>query len=154
MSFLMPATSVRRRFNDIAATKNDFQVADLCRLSHLYNVSIEAMTYRLEGLQLIPGGTIQHLRESRFEVNKAKDILELPAHKETNRQFPSRYIYLAVQAYEQALISEGQLAKFFDTDPVTAREMVDNIIQETNITDDGIIERGRVDFQRSLFSAP
>lgn len=152
MSFLMPATSVRRRFNDIVSATSDFHVADLCRLSHLYNVSVEAMAYRLEGLQLIPGGTIQHLRESRFEVRKAKEILELPVKPETNTPYPDRYIYLAVQAYEQAKISEGQLARFLDVDPVTAREVVDRVSQGTNVTDDGKVENCRFDFQRSLLS--
>ncbi len=46
----MPATSVRRRFNQIVNESGDFQIADLCRLSHFYNASVEAMTLRLEGL--------------------------------------------------------------------------------------------------------
>ena len=152
MCFLMPATSVRRRFNEVISTTGDFQVADLCRLSNLYFVSVEAMAYRLENLGLIPGGTIQHLRESRFEVRKAKDILELSHQKETNDPYPDRYVYLAVHAYEQAKISEGQLASFLDTDRVTARELVEQISQSTNVTDDGSVEECRLDFQQSLLA--
>lgn len=150
MSFLMPATSIRRRFNEIVSGTGDFHVSDLCRLSHLYYVSVEAMAYRLEGLQLIPDGTIQHLRESRFEIRKAKDILELPVQPITKDSYPDRYVFLAVQAYEQAKISEGQLAQFLDVDPVTAREKVEKISQGTNISDDGTIKEFRFDFQRSL----
>ncbi len=152
ISFLIPATSVRRRFNEIVSATGDFHVADLCRLSHLYYVSVEAMAYRLEGLQLMPGGTIQHLRESRFEVRKAKDILALPVQPETNDPYPDRYVYLAVQAYEQAKISEGQLARFLDVDPVTAREIVEKVSQGTNVTDDGNVEECRFDFRRSLLT--
>ena len=58
LSFLMPASSVRQRFQDIVTTTGDFQVADLCRLKHFYFVSLEAMTLRLEQLGLIPKGTL------------------------------------------------------------------------------------------------
>lgn len=152
MSFLMPATSVRRCFNKIVSATSDFHVADLCRLSHFYYVSVEAMAYRLEGLQLIPEGTIQHLRESRFEVRKAKDILKLSVQPEANDPYPDRYVYLAVRAYEQAKISEGQLAIFLDVDPVTAREIVERVSQGTNVTDDGKVEECRFDFPRSLLA--
>ncbi len=152
MSFLMPATSVRRRFNEIVSATRDFHVADLCRLSNLYYVSVEAMAYRLEGLKLIPEGTIRHLRESRFEVRKAKNILELPVQPVTSDPYPDRYVYLLVQAYEQAKISEGQLARYLDVDPVTAREKVEEVSQSTNITDEGKVEGYRLDFQRSLLT--
>ena len=59
LSFLMPASSVRQRFHDIVTTTGDFQVADLCRLSHFYFVSVEAMALRLEQLGLIPKGSWQ-----------------------------------------------------------------------------------------------
>jgi len=151
MSFLMPATSVRRHFNAIISATNNFYVADLCRLSHCYYVSVEAMAYRLEGLQLIPKGVIQHLRESHFKVLKAKDILELPVQLETNNQYPNRYVFLAVQAYEQAKISELQLARFLGVDPVTARETVEKISRQgKDVTNEGECEDYRFDFQRSL----
>ena len=50
LSFLMPANAVRQRFHEIVAATNDFQVADLCRLSHFFFVSVEAMALRLEQL--------------------------------------------------------------------------------------------------------
>jgi Zn-dependent peptidase ImmA (M78 family)/DNA-binding XRE family transcriptional regulator len=152
MAFLMPATSLRRRFNEIVSTKGDFQVADLCQLSHLYFVSVEAMAYRLEGLQLIPAGTMEHLRESRLEVRKAKGILDLPERPETNDRYPTRYMYLAIHAYEQAKISEGQLAGFLNVDRVTAREIVERVSQTTNVKDDGSLEESRLPSQKSLLS--
>ena len=50
LSFLMPANAVRQRFHEIVAATKDFQVADLCRLSHFFFVSVEAMALRLEQL--------------------------------------------------------------------------------------------------------
>ena len=124
MAFLMPATSVRRRFNEVVNSTEDFQIADLCRLSHLYFVSLEAMTLRLEGRGLIPHGVREHLKESHFEVRKASEILGLPKHPASQDRLPDRYRYLAVHAYERGELSEGQLARFLRCDPVTAREIV------------------------------
>lgn len=85
-------------------------------------------------------------------MRKAKDILELPVMPENNDPYPDRYVYLAVQAYEQAKISEGQLARFLGVDPVSAREIVERVSQGINVTDDGKVEEWRFDFQRSLLT--
>lgn len=150
MAFLMPVTSVRRRFTEILTATGDFNVADLCRLSSFFNVSVEAMTYRLEHLQLLPTGTMLHLRESHFEIGKAKAILNLPSGVEYNQAYPDRYVYLAVQAYEQARISESQLAKFLDVDVVKAREIVETVSQVTNVNENGEVENCRFDLPQSL----
>ncbi|MFH1924306.1 MAG: XRE family transcriptional regulator [Planctomycetota bacterium] len=153
MSFLMPASSIRRRFNDIVTSTEDFQIADLCRLSHMYFVSVEAMAFRLEGLGLIPKGTRDHLKESGFQVRKASQMLGLPSNPETKDRFPQRYVFLAVSAFEEARISEGQLARFLRCDPVTARATVAEILTSQEVSKDGEVQfRQPVDFRRSLLT--
>ena len=153
MSFLMPASSIRRRFNDIVAATEDFQIADLCRLSHMYFVSVEAMAYRLEGLGLIPRGTRDHLKESGFQVRKASQMLDLPSNPETKDRFPQRYVFLAISAFEQARISEGQLARFLQCDPVTARSVVADVLTSQEVSADGEVQfRQPVDFRLSLLT--
>jgi Zn-dependent peptidase ImmA (M78 family)/transcriptional regulator with XRE-family HTH domain len=152
MSLLMPATSIRRRFNEVVSTTGDFQVADLCRLSHMYFVSVEAMALRLEGLGLIPRGTRDYLKEERFEVRKAAKILELPGHPVSDAPYPERYKFLAVQAYEQGKLSEGQLARLLRCDPVAARGIVAECLTVRDVTDDGRLEMRRMNFQDSLLS--
>ena len=152
MSFLMPAMTIRRRFREIVNTTNDFQVADLCRLSNFYFVSVEAMTLRLEGLGLIPKGCWSHIKESRFEVRKASALLELPTHRETKDAFPERYKFLVVHAYEQEKITQGQLARFLRCDPVTAREIVAQCLTSRMIEEDGQEHDIRLEFQSSLLS--
>ncbi len=137
MAFLMPATSVRRRFNEIVNSTSDFQIADLCRLSHLYFVSLEAMTLRLESLGLVPAGTREHLKKSRFEVRKATERLDLPKHPVDDEPFPDRYRYLAVHAFERGVLSEGQLARLLRCDPVTARETVSRFLTTSEISLEG-----------------
>jgi Zn-dependent peptidase ImmA (M78 family) len=133
----MPATSVRRRFNEIVNATGDFQIADLCRLSHLYFVSLEAMTLRLEAMGLIPRGTREHLKESRFEARKATEVLGLPKHTVGDDPLSDRYQYLAVHAYERGELSEGQLAGFLRCDPVTARETVASYLTASEVSMEG-----------------
>ena len=114
LSFLMPATSVRQKFQDIVATTGDFQVADLCRMKHFYFVSLEAMTLRVEQLGLIPKGTWESLKESGFAPRKAEAMLGLPSHPDDRRRScPKRYKYLAVHAYERGEIGRQR------TSPIT-----------------------------------
>jgi len=150
LAFLMPAGSVRQHFHDVVTTAGDFQVADLCRLSHFYFVSVEAMAIRLEQLGLIPRGTWGAMKESRFSPGRAAALLELPPQTECDDPYPERYKFLAVQAFEQEKISQGRLARFLRCDPVTAREVVAQCLTSSLLDDDGQQHGIRLEFQRSL----
>ena len=136
----MPATSVRRRFLDVVGSTGDFRVADLCRLAHAYFVSVEAMVLRLEHLSLVPKGTADHLRESRLPVREANAELGLPPHPVNAEPYPERYKALAVYAYDQEKISEGQLARFLRCDRVTAREIVREFLTSRDVDEGGQTE--------------
>lgn len=150
MAFLMPSTSVRRRFNQIVNESGDFQIADLCRLSHFYYVSVEAMTLRLEGLGLIPRGVRDHLKESRFEVRRAAQLLNLQQHPVTDGRFPDRYVFLAVQAFDQGELSEGELAALLRCDRVTAREIVNHYLTTIELSEEGEIRSVQMQTRCSL----
>lgn len=150
MAFLIPATSVRRRFNEIVNDSGDFQIADLCRLSHFYIASVEAMTLRLEGLGLIPKGVREHLKESRFEVRRAETVLNLQQHSVADNRFPDRYVFLAVQAYDKGEVSEGELCDLLRCDRVTAREIVDRRLTTTAVSDNGQVRQIQLETHHSL----
>jgi Zn-dependent peptidase ImmA (M78 family)/DNA-binding XRE family transcriptional regulator len=151
MAFLMPATSVRRRFNQIVNDRADFQIADLCRLAHFYFVSVEAMTIRLENLGLIPKGVREYLKESRFEVRKASKMLALQQHPVTDERFPNRYIFLAVQAYDRGELSEGELASLLRCDRVTAREIVEkHLTINDDVSEEGEAREMRFESQSQV----
>lgn len=136
-AFLLPASGVSRRFNDIVMTTGDFQVADLCRMANYYDVSIEATCYRMEGLGLIPSGTMNILREGRFhkgEIFRELGLAQSTANRKKH-QFPDRYRQLAVTAFERGELSEGQLARYLDCDPVTARETVFELSHASTMVD-------------------
>lgn len=125
-SFLVPRTSLRRYFLDTVTRTNDFRVEDLCRLSSIYGVSVQAMSLRVEELGLLPRGTSDWLREKGFRPAAAREELGLaPPAVEGQEPYPERYKYLAVELFRQGGISEGQLARFLRCDRVTAREIVE-----------------------------
>ena len=150
LCFLMPAESVRRRFQDILSSTGDFQVADLCRLRHYYFVSLEAMTLRLEQLGLIPNGSFRLLKDARFEPKKAESILELARHPIDDAKVPQRFTFLAVQAFEQEKISQGRLARLLRCHPVEARRIVQECLIAAIEDEEGQSRDFRLDFPRSL----
>lgn len=152
LSFLMPASSVQHRFHAIVSSTGDFQVADLCRLSHFYFVSVEAMCLRLEQLGLTPRGMWQSLKESGLAPQTAASLLELPSHPESAQPYPERYKYLAVHAFERGKISQGQLARFLRSDPVTAREIVAQCLTSLHIEPSGEQRTLQLESQTSLLA--
>jgi len=150
-SFLMPESGVRRHFVDIATSTGDFQVADLCRLSNLYGTSVQAMTLRLQRLGLIPAGTWDLLAENEFRPAAAKRELRLaPRSTESQDPYPERYKYLAVQAFCQEKITEGQLARFLRCDRVLAREIVAQCVNCSDVNREGDESVVRMPFEESL----
>jgi Zn-dependent peptidase ImmA (M78 family)/DNA-binding XRE family transcriptional regulator len=151
--FLMPATSVRQRFHDIVSSTNDFQVADLRRLSHFYFVSTKAMALRLEQLGLIAKGSWQFLKESNDARKEALEILGLDPQPTNNQPFPVRYQFLAVSAYERGDLGESDLAYYLRCDIFAAREIVDKTLTTREVAEDsGEEHKVRLDFRKSLLS--
>ncbi|MGH2531663.1 MAG: helix-turn-helix domain-containing protein [Thermomicrobiales bacterium] len=129
--FLMPAAGLSRRFEAIRRAKNQpITPADVLALSHLYRVSFQAMTWRLEELKLLPAGTWDRLREFGFQPTKALELMHLPGHEAALPNLPHRYVALAVQAHEAGHLSEGQLAERLGTDRVGARQYVRDLTTE------------------------
>ncbi|TMC83902.1 MAG: ImmA/IrrE family metallo-endopeptidase [Chloroflexi bacterium] len=146
--FLMPTGGLKRRFNDIRRTKEKITPADLCTLAHYYGVSVAAITLRLEDLKLLPTGSWDKLRERGLKVREAQQQLGLGAIPERNEKLPMRYQYLAVDAFDQGLITEGQFARFLEVDRVEARHIAEILRQHTSdVTDDSPID---LDMTQSL----
>src|SRR5207253_3398994 len=65
---------------------------------------------------------------SGFKVREAQALLNLAsARQEPEMLLPLRYQRLAVQAYQDAKLSEGQLARFLRTDRIGAREILERV---------------------------
>jgi len=139
--FLMPTSSLIRRFQEVRRTKQSITPADLCILAYYYGVSVAAITLRLEDVQLLPTGIWEKLRNRGFKVREAQQqpgLETLPARDEV---FPMRYQYLAVDAFDRELITEGQFARFLDVDRVEARHIAEILRQHTrDVTDEATFD--------------
>ena len=153
MSFLLPRAGVSQFFHDVVESTGDFQVADLVRLSDFFLVSLEAATRRLEGLGLVGKGMWDTLKSRGFSHKKARERLGLTASTEDPPELlPERYRQLAVRAFQQDLITEGQLARFLRVDRLKAREIVDReSIRDIGSDDERDDQQAHLNF--SLFAS-
>lgn len=152
-NFLMPSSGLTRRFNDIVRSSPEGPTpADLVQLSDIYQVSVQAMILRLEGLRLIPSGTWDELEAAGFSAKEAKTLLDIGGREPDRSRLPRHYRYLAVEAYVRALITEGQLARFLRTDRLGARETVQELMSRLALTNLGEVTRVEMDplFQSRL----
>ncbi|MGD1806181.1 ImmA/IrrE family metallo-endopeptidase [Dapis sp. BLCC M126] len=129
--FLMPTSGLLKRFNDICReNKNQkFTPTNLFTLAHYYGVSVEALTYRLEEMELLPSGTWERLRDRGLKVRKVQEELGLEAIPQRTDTTPIHYQHLAIEALDQGLITEGRFADFLNVDRLEARRIA-NILRE------------------------
>lgn len=125
-AFLMPEAGVQRRFYEEIERSKDFKVVDLCRIADFFGVSIMAMTFRLEALGLVPKGSWDQISVSRIPIRELKKAagIERADERRSPQRYPQRYKLLAVQAFADEKISEGQLAKLLRCSRIEAREIV------------------------------
>jgi len=135
--FLMPASGLTMRFNDIRRTKDIVTVADLCTLANFYGVSVAALTLRLEEMRLIPTGVWDKLQQGGFKVREAQAQLGLDAIPCRDEILPIRYQYLALDAYDRELITEGQFAHYMRIDRLSARSKAENLRRHMSRVTDG-----------------
>ena len=154
-SMLMPAVGLRRRFNELSrAADGKVTVADICRIAHYYLVSVEAMMLRLEELRLLPGGTWERLRERGFKVREAQAQLELTPRAFGDGLLPLRYQLLAVRAYEEEKLTEGELARLLRVDRVSARRVVQELTHPVHLLDEGEVGALSIDLASSISEQP
>ena len=114
--------------------------ADLCTLAYYYGVSVAALTRRLEEMRLLPTGAWDRLKARGFKVREAQRQLNLGPVPAQDDRLPRRYQYLAIDAYDQGLITEGRLARYLGVDRLGARRIAERLRQHmSDVTDDAPI---------------
>jgi Zn-dependent peptidase ImmA (M78 family)/transcriptional regulator with XRE-family HTH domain len=152
--FLMPADGLRRRFEAIRRSKSKpITPADVLSLSHLYRVSFQAMTWRLEELKLLPAGTWESLKEKGFKPREAAKLLGIEQSAGSPGGLPLRYEALAVQAFLEDRISEGQLAERLVIDRVGARERVVALTTQPVASEEGEWRQVSLDLSAALVAS-
>ncbi len=139
-NFLLPASGVKRRFHEVRQSRREgVTPADLLHLADLFQVSLEALVRRLENLDLVRPHTWDLLVKQGFRVGEARKMLELAALPPDRELLPLRYRYLAVEAYLEGDISEGQFARFLRTDRTTARKLAQQLSHRIGMDESGEI---------------
>ena len=148
---LMPSTGLRRKFNELSrAVDGKITAAEICRLAHHYFVSVEAMMLRLEELRLLPPGTWDRLRDRGFKVQEARTQLGLIPRPKCDGLLPLRYLLLAVRAYEDGNLTEGELARLLRVDRVSARRTVQNLTHPIDLLDEGEVASLSIDLASTI----
>lgn len=153
--FLMPGSGLTRQFLAIKRAKEGpVTPADVIALCNRYQVSFTAMVLRLEGLGLLAPGTWDRLRDKGFQPDVAPGLLDPGRRGSPPRMLPLRFEVLAVQAFEQGLFSEGQLARYLRVDRVEARERVTALTQPGPDYAEGAWHQVPLELGRALTGRP
>jgi Zn-dependent peptidase ImmA (M78 family)/DNA-binding XRE family transcriptional regulator len=139
-NFLLPTSGVKRRFHEVSQSRREnVTPADLLHLADLFQVSLEALVRRLENLDLLRPHSWDRLVKAGFRVGEAREMLELAALPPDEELLPLRYRYLAVEAYLEGQISEGQFARLLRTDRTAARKLAHRLSHRVGMDERGTI---------------
>jgi Zn-dependent peptidase ImmA (M78 family)/transcriptional regulator with XRE-family HTH domain len=121
IAFLAPAAAVRRKAKELKELFGQFSVRQLLMLAVFFNISIEAMTRRLESLEMLPPGTYDSLRKQGVGLEHRRRVAEEMSAPDENQPFTPRSLLLAGVAYERELLSEQQIASMLELNLVDVR---------------------------------
>ena len=130
--FLMPTSGLLKRFNDVCRTHGKFTPTYLFTLAHYYGVSIEALAYRLEEMDLLPSGTWERLRDRGLKVRKVQQDLGLEDIPQRTDTIPLHYQHLAIEALDQGLITESRFSDFLNVDRLEARRIAETLREHSS----------------------
>lgn len=139
--FLTPARAVSVKFQELTAGASKLTRRHIILLAHVFGVSREAMIRRLEELGLAKPGTwdwfVQQGGITDAQVLEVLGDLVPPddAKVDARRQISMRMGVMASEAWRQALLSEGQIARLLHIDRVDARALIDEFEAEGAETD-------------------
>jgi Zn-dependent peptidase ImmA (M78 family)/DNA-binding XRE family transcriptional regulator len=149
--FLMPAAGLTRQFQAIKRAKDGpITPADVLILCRRYGTSFMAMMLRLEQLRLLEPGSLDRLNARGFKPAVAGAALGIPPAKPELRMLPLRFELLAVQAFEQGDLSEGQFARILRVDRIRARERVIELTQPAPDYANGAWRQAPLDLSAAL----
>lgn len=150
-NFLMPAVGLERRFTEMMrSSPAGVTLADIVSLADLYQVSVQALILRLEGLRRLQAGAWDRLKAEGFKPQHAQRLLGIDANPTLQERLPQRYVALAVEAFRRGELSEGQLGRFLRTDRVAARLQVEESQRQIYSEQDGFAGLSDLDLAKPL----
>ena len=133
-AFLMPASGVRARFDQIVGRENRFDVRELILLAHQFGVATEAMCRRLEELSLLPQGTWDSMRDRGFASDLERSVIAEVSVEPKPPLIPTRLAYLAATALDREVLSEGQLCDLLVVERSELREALRPFATEEDVS--------------------
>ncbi len=141
-AFLTPARTVLQRFRDLTQGATHLTRRHVILLSHAFGVSREALVRRLEELALTKPGTWEWFQAHGGITNaQARQVLgdaAVGGADESAVALPTtlRLSLLAAEAWRQALLSEGQLARLLHLQRIELRALLDGVEEDGVDADD------------------
>jgi Zn-dependent peptidase ImmA (M78 family)/DNA-binding XRE family transcriptional regulator len=142
-SFMTPARAVRQKFQEVTAGSERLTRRHVIVLAYFFCVSREAMVRRLEELGLTKAGTWDWFQSNGgITDEQARQVLgdlATPDSQKTDADRPTtlRLNLMAAEAYQQGLLSEGQLARLLHLDRIELRGILDGLEIEGSAADAG-----------------
>ncbi|MCU4119728.1 helix-turn-helix domain-containing protein [Variovorax sp. N23] len=135
VAFLTPAAAVRRKAKELKELSGEFSVRQLLMVAVFFGVSIEAMTRRMETLEMLPQGTYESLRVQGIGLEHRERVAEEMAAEDEARPFTPRTLLLAGAAYNRELLSEQQIASMLELNLLDVRRA----LQEAEAGDEELV---------------
>ncbi|MGE0769471.1 MAG: ImmA/IrrE family metallo-endopeptidase [Hyphomicrobiaceae bacterium] len=129
-SFMMPARSLMEQFKELTAGSKNLSRRHVVLLASTFGVSREALVRRLEELKLVKPGAWEWFEQNggitdEQEAEVLGDRLRPDKQREEAREPTTfRLALLAVAAWKQGLLTEGQLAQLLKIDRVELRRLI------------------------------
>jgi Zn-dependent peptidase ImmA (M78 family)/DNA-binding XRE family transcriptional regulator len=129
-ALLMPAAAIRTMFSDFVRDHGRFSPRHLVLMAAHHGVSNEAACRRLEDLGLLPAQTWESMKARAFTGEFARKLLDeagfAPVQANGNAITP-RLWFLAAEAHERGLVTEGQLAQMLRLPRLEIRRILDSV---------------------------
>lgn len=131
-ALLMPAAAVRSAFQDLVREHGRFSPRHLVVLAGRFGVANEAFCRRLEDLSLLKRGTWESIRARGFSGDFARTLLNNQEVGPSDfADVTPRLWLLVAEAYEQGLVSEGQLSQMLRLSRLEVRAILDSLDGES-----------------------
>ena len=122
--FLMPQEGIVNLLVTMGAASDRIQAEDVVHLQRHFGVSFQAMLHRLHHLRLLPRDQMERMKAEVRPVHLAArmgysvDPDEFGEKRESSLddKYPSSYIQMVLEAFEQDLISSGRAAEMLGLD--------------------------------------
>ncbi|WP_417625292.1 ImmA/IrrE family metallo-endopeptidase [Paremcibacter congregatus] len=130
-SFLMPSRSILQKFQEVTSGATQFTRRHVIILAHTFGVSRQLIIHRLEELKAVKKGTWDWFHmNGGISDEQAKEVLGelfLSPRDQAGADIPTtiRLNSLVCQAWQQELLSEGQLSQLLNIDYHELREILD-----------------------------